>query len=106
MGAGSDAGVVTGKWTMFLAPLADHYGSDTVTDEVGKGPGFRHETVDAENEHQTPDWDMGYRREGRSQNNEAAPCDACRALGSKQQPPEQGKLVGKLERSVGRLRPS
>ena len=35
---------------MFLAPLADHYGSDA----IGKGPAFRHETVDAENEHQLP----------------------------------------------------
>ena len=51
----------------FLAPLADHFGSDTVTDDVGKGSGFRHETVDAENERQTCYRNIANGRERRSQ---------------------------------------
>src|SRR5262245_61683799 len=54
-------------------PPADDDGGDAVTDEVGERPAFAHELVDAEQDRERLDRDVGHDRERRRERHEACP---------------------------------
>ena len=59
----------------FTAPLANHHGGHAIADQVGQGAGFRHETVNPQDQRQTGNRQAADRRQRGCQHDETAAGD-------------------------------
>ena len=86
-----------------LDPFGDDQCRHAITNKVGQGTRFRHETVDTENQRQAS---YRHRTDGGQrggQHNETAPGHTSSAFGGEQQDQQQGDLLRQIHWCIGRL---